>query len=88
MPEDKKSNINLTGMTFVITGKVEKFANRNAIKDEIESKGGKVAGSVSKNTNYLVNNDMNSTSSKNKKARQLGIPIINEDELIKIIRGQ
>lgn len=87
MPEDKKSDINLTGMTFVITGKVEKFANRNAIKDEIESKGGKVAGSVSKNTNYLVNNDVNSTSSKNKKAQQLSIPIINEDELIKIIRG-
>lgn len=87
MPEDKKSDVDLTGMTFVITGKVEKFANRNAIKDEIESKGGKVAGSVSKNTNYLVNNDINSTSSKNKKAQQLGVPIINEDELIKIIRG-
>lgn len=87
MPEDKKLDIGLTGMTFVITGKVEKFANRNAIKDEIESKGGKVAGSVSKNTNYLVNNDVNSTSSKNKKAQQLNIPIINEDELIKIIRG-
>ena len=87
MPEDKKLDIGLTGMTFVITGKVEKFANRNVIKDEIESKGGKVAGSVSKNTSYLVNNDVNSTSSKNKKAQQLGIPIINEDELIKIIRG-
>ena len=87
MPEDKKSDVDLTGVTFVITGKVEKFANRNAIKDEIESKGGKVVGSVSKNTNYLVNNDVNSTSSKNKKAQQLGIPIINEDELIKIIRG-
>ncbi|NSG72465.1 NAD-dependent DNA ligase LigA [Anaerostipes hadrus] len=88
MPESKKeSAVNLTGMTFVVTGKVNKFANRNAIKDEIESRGGKVAGSVSKNTNYLVNNDVNSTSGKNKKAQQLGIPIIDEDELIKILKG-
>ena len=88
MPENKKeSTVNLTGMTFVVTGKVNKFANRNAIKDEIESRGGKVAGSVSKNTNYLVNNDVNSTSSKNKKAQQLGIPIIDEDELVKILKG-
>lgn len=89
MPESKKeSAVDLTGMTFVVTGKVNKFANRNAIKDEIESRGGKVAGSVSKNTNYLVNNDVNSTSSKNKKAQQLGIPIIDEDELIKILKGE
>lgn len=88
MPESKKeSAVNLTGMTFVVTGKVNKFANRNAIKDDIESRGGKVAGSVSKNTNYLVNNDVNSTSSKNKKAQQLGIPIIDEDELSKILKG-
>ena len=88
MPESKKeSAVDLTGMTFVVTGKVNKFANRNAIKDEIESRGGKVAGSVSKNTNYLVNNDVNSTSSKNKKAQQLGIPIIDEDGLIKILKG-
>lgn len=89
MPENKKeSTVNLTGMTFVVTGKVNKFANRNAIKDEIESRGGKVAGSVSKNTNYLVNNDVNSTSSKNKKAQQLGILIIDEDGLIKILKGE
>lgn len=88
MPESKKeSAVNLTGMTFVVTGKVNKFANRNVIKDEIESRGGKVAGFVSKNTNYLVNNDVNSTSSKNKKAQQLGIPIIDEDRLIKILKG-
>ena len=88
MPESKKEfAVDLTGMTFVVTGKVNKFANRNAIKDEIESRGGKVAGSVSKNTNYLVNNDVNSTSSKNKKAQQLGIPIIDEDGLIKILKG-
>lgn len=89
MPESKKeSTVNLTGMTFVVTGKVNKFSNRNAIKDEIEFRGGKVAGSVSKNTNYLVNNDVNSTSSKNKKAQQLGIPIIDEDGLIKILKGE
>lgn len=88
MPESKKeSTVDLTGMTFVVTGKVNKFANRNVIKDEIESRGGKVAGSVSKNTNYLVNNDVNSTSSKNKKTQQLGIPIIDEDGLIKILNG-
>lgn len=88
MPESKKEfAVDLTGMTFVMTGKVNKFANRNAIKDEIEFRGGKVAGSVSKNTNYLVNNDVNSTSSKNKKAQQLGIPIIDEDGLIKILKG-
>lgn len=88
MPKSKKeSAVNLIGMTFVVTGKVNKFANRNAIKDEIESRGGKVAGSVSKNTNYLVNNDVNSTSSKNKKAQQLGVPIIDEDGLIKILKG-
>lgn len=88
MPESKKEfAVDLTGMTFVVTGKVNKFANRNAIKDEIEFRGGKVAGSVSKNTNYLVNNDVNSTSSKNKKAQQLGIPIIDEDGLIKILKG-
>ena len=89
MPESKKeSAVDLTGMTFVVTGKVNRFANRNAIKDEIESRGGKVAGSVSKNTNYLVNNDVNSTSSKNKKAQQLGVPIIDEDGLIKILNGE
>jgi DNA ligase (NAD+) len=88
MPESKKEfAVDLTGMTFVVTGKVNKFANRNAIKDEIESRGGKVAGSVSKNTNYLVNNDVNSTSSKNKKAQQLGIPIIDEDRLIELLNG-
>lgn len=89
MSESKKEfAVDLTGMTFVVTGKVNKFANRNAIKDEIESRGGKVAGSVSKNTNYLVNNDVNSTSSKNKKAQQLGIPIIDEDGLSKILKGE
>lgn len=83
---DKNSSEDLSGLTFVITGKVEKFKNRNEIKEEIESKGGKVSGSVSSKTNYLVNNDISSNSSKNRKAKEIGIPIINEDKLMKIIR--
>ena len=69
----------LEGMTFVITGKLKSFKNRDELKAVIESKGGKVAGSVSKNTNYLINNDNLSTTAKNKKAQELGIPIITEE---------
>ena len=69
----------LEGMTFVITGKLQSFKNRDELKAVIESKGGKVAGSVSKNTNYLINNDNLSTTAKNKKAQELGIPIITEE---------
>ena len=72
----------LDGLTFVITGKLNHFKNRDAIKDKIESLGGKVTGSVSKNTNYLINNDKDSTSSKNKSAKSLGIPILSEDDFI------
>ena len=70
------------GLTFVITGDVHHFANRNAFKVYVESAGGKVAGSVSGATNFLVNNDATSTSSKNRKARELGIPVITEDEFL------
>ena len=73
------------GMTFVITGSVEHFANRNEVKEVIENRGGKVAGSVSAKTNYLINNDVNSTSSKNKKARELGIPILSEKDFLKLL---
>lgn len=73
---------NLEGMTFVITGKLNHFKNRDAIKDKIESLGGKVTGSVSKNTTYLINNDKDSTSAKNKSAKSLGIPILSEDDFI------
>ena len=69
----------LEGMIFVITGKLKSFKNRDELKAVIESKGGKVAGSVSKNTNYLINNDNLSTTAKNKKAQELGIPIITEE---------
>lgn len=70
---------------FVITGSVEHFANRNEVKAVIEAKGGKVTGSVTSKTDYLINNDVNSTSSKNKKAKELGIPIITEEEFLNMI---
>ena len=72
----------LDGLTFVITGKLSHFKNRDAIKDKIEFLGGKVTGSVSKNTSYLINNDKDSTSSKNKSAKSLGIPILSEEDFI------
>ena len=72
-------------MNFVITGSVEHFANRNEVKAVIESKGGKVTGSVTSKTNYLINNDATSTSSKNKKAKELGVPIITEAEFLEMI---
>ena len=71
------------GLTFVVTGDVHHYKNRNELKAYIESQGGKVTGSVSKSTNYLINNDAASTSSKNQKAHQLNIPIITEDDFIK-----
>lgn len=74
----------LEGKTFVITGSVEQFANRNELKEFIEKSGGKVTGSVSKNTDYLINNDRMSNSSKNKKANELGIPILSEEDFIKL----
>ncbi len=74
----------INGKTFVITGSVTHFNNRNEVKDYIESLGGKVAGSVSKNTDYLINNDITSNSSKNKTAKSLGIPIISEDDFLKM----
>ena len=70
------------GLTFVITGDAHSFKNRDAFKAYVEANGGKVAGSVSKKTDYLVNNDVESTSSKNLKARELGIPILSEDDFI------
>ncbi|MGN0715310.1 MAG: BRCT domain-containing protein, partial [Anaerovoracaceae bacterium] len=67
------------GLTFVITGSLNHYANRDALKGEIEAAGGKVAGSVSAKTSYLINNDVTSGSGKNKKAKELGIPIIDEE---------
>ncbi|MDR3295432.1 MAG: NAD-dependent DNA ligase LigA [Clostridiales Family XIII bacterium] len=68
----------LDGLTFVITGSLEHYPNRNALKDSIEAMGGKVTGSVTSNTNYLINNDRLSASAKNKKARELGVAVIDE----------
>lgn len=73
------------GKTFVITGSVSHFANRSEVKELIESKGGKVAGSVSTKTDYLINNDVTSTSGKNKKAKELGIPIISEETFLEML---
>ena len=73
------------GVNFVITGSVEQFKNRNEIKEVIELRGGKVTGSVTSKTNYLINNDIASTSSKNKKARDLNIPIISEAGFIELL---
>ncbi len=71
------------GLTFVITGDVHSYQNRDAFKAYVEAAGGKVTGSVTSKTSYLVNNDSASTSSKNRKAKELGIPIITEDEFVK-----
>lgn len=74
----------LAGLNFVITGSVEHFANRGEVKELIESLGGKVTGSVTGKTNYLINNDKASNSSKNKKAKELGIPILSETDFLKL----
>ena len=75
-------NRDLLGKTFVITGSLNRFENRDALKDIIEQRGGKVAGSVSAKTEALINNDVNSTSGKNKKAKELGIRIISEEDFL------
>lgn len=76
------------GMTFVITGSVEHFANRKELQEVIEARGGKAAGSVSAKTTYLINNDTASNSSKNKKARELGIPILSEEDFLKLLEDE
>lgn len=78
----------LNGMVFCITGRVHVWKNRAEIKDKIESLGGKVTDSVTNKTNYLINNDIDSTSSKNNKAKSLNIPIISEEELLTLIEGK
>lgn len=84
-PQAISSSNALEGKTFCITGSLNHFTNRDEAKEKIESAGGKVSGSVSAKTSYLVNNDTASTSGKNKKAKELNIPIISEDELIKML---
>ncbi len=79
--EHENSSVqDMKGLTFVITGSLSHYSNRDELKAEIEGRGGKVAGSVSSKTSFLINNDINSGSSKNKKAKSLGVPIISEDD--------
>ena len=85
--EENGGENNMEGIQFVITGSVNHFANRNEIKALIESRGGKVTGSVTSKTSYLINNDSMSNSSKNKKAKELNIPILTEEEFIEKFMG-
>lgn len=85
-PREDASEQIFAGVNFVITGSVHHYANRNEVKEVIEEKGGKVTGSVTSKTSYLINNDAASSSSKNKKAKELGIPIISEEEFIEMLR--
>lgn len=83
--EERNTNSPVSGKTFVITGSLNHYANRDELKAVIEQNGGKTTGSVSAKTDYLINNDLTSNSSKNKKAKELGIPIISEDDFIKFL---
>ena len=83
--EEKSSGVDLSGKTFVITGSLTHYKNRDELVSVIEQLGGKVSGSVSAKTSYLINNDVASTSGKNKKAKDLGIPIISEEDFLKMI---
>ena len=74
------NNNSLEGFSIVVTGKLNIYKNRNALQQEIEKRGGKVSGSVSSKTNYLINNDNTSTSAKNMAAKKLNIPILTEQE--------
>lgn len=82
--EEQSGEQLFAGMNFVVTGSVERFANRGEVKTFVESLGGKVTGSVTSKTNYLINNDKASNSSKNKKAKELGIPILSEADFLKL----
>ena len=79
--------VSLEGKVFVVTGSLEHFENRNALKEEIEKRGGKVTGSVTGKTTCLINNDVNSASSKNKTAKSLGVPIISEEDFMREYLG-
>ena len=82
--EETAGEQDLKGKVFVVTGSLNRYANRNELKEEIERRGGKVTGSVTGKTDYLINNDTASGSSKNKKARELGIPVISEEEFMNL----
>ncbi len=82
IPKVEEGSQTLSGLSFVITGSLNKFASRNDLKEEIEKRGGKVTGSVTGKTTCLINNDVTSASSKNKKARDLGIPVLSEEDFL------
>ena len=86
--EQRDDNTPISGKVFVITGSVSQFANRDELKAYIERLGGKTTGSVSAKTHYLINNDVNSNSSKNKKAKELGIPILSEEDFLELAGGK
>ena len=86
--EERAENTALSGKVFVITGSLNHFQNRKELEEEIRKAGASTASSVSKNTSYLINNDKNSTSSKNKKAQELGIPILSEEDFLKLLQGE
>lgn len=86
--EERAENAFLSGKVFVITGSLDHFQNRKELEEEIRKAGASTASSVSKNTSYLINNDKNSTSSKNKKAQELGIPILSEEDFLKLLQGE
>lgn len=81
-PESSTENQNLAGLSFVVTGTLNSFENRNALKEEIEKRGGKVTGSVTSKTECLINNDVTSSSSKNKKAKEMNVPILSEEDFL------
>ena len=86
--KEEKKQTSISGKTFVITGSVNHFANRDELKTFIEKNGGKTSGSVSSKTDYLINNDAESGSSKNKKAKELGVNIITEDQFLALLEAQ
>lgn len=83
---EKIENDKINGKVFVVTGSVHHYANRNELKADIEKNGGKVTGSVTSKTSYLINNDIDSNSSKNKKAKELNIPIITEEQFLSMLK--
>lgn len=83
---EKVENDKINGKVFVVTGSVNHYKNRNELKTDIEKNGGKVSGSISSKTSYLINNDIDSNSSKNKKAKELNIPIITEEQFLSMLR--
>ena len=83
--EESGGGDKFAGKVFVITGSLTHFSNRNEMKELIEKNGGKVSGSVSSKTNFLINNDTDSNSSKNKKAKELGVEIISEEDFLKLL---